>query len=172
MDRPLRSLLTGSGPVASFLRYTAVGGSNGLLSSVAVTLLGLAIPFALANALITIASTVLGTHLHARFTFTAREPAGWRQHLQSAATAAGAYALTSAAMLLLPLVCANPNIWTQQVVYLTASALAGVLRFLVLRALVFGATAAAPRRIALPKPPVRLNPSGFLYTGAFAASPA
>ncbi|MEV6273956.1 GtrA family protein [Nocardia sp. NPDC051832] len=165
MDRPLRSLLTGSGPVASFLRYAAVGGSNGLLSSVAVTLLGLALPFALANALITIASTLLGTHLHARFTFTTREPADWRQHLQSAATAAAAYAVTSAAMLLLPLLCAHPNIWTQQAVYLSASALAGVLRFAVLRVFVFGDT---PRRIDLPKAPMLLMPSGF----ALAANPA
>ncbi|MEV0252291.1 GtrA family protein [Nocardia sp. NPDC050712] len=166
MDRSLRNLLTGSGPVASFCRYALVGGSNGLVSSVAVTLLALVLPFALANAVITIASTLVGTHLHARFTFTATTP-DWRRHLQSAGTAAAAYALTSAAMLLLPRVCADPTIWTEQLVYLTASALAGVLRFAALRVLVFDTT---PPRITMPKAPVHLTPSGFIY--AFAANPA
>ncbi|GAB2669424.1 GtrA family protein [Nocardia goodfellowii] len=171
MDRPLRSLLTGSGPIAAFLRYVVVGGSNGLLSSVGVTLLGLAIPFAVANALITIASTILGTHLHARFTFTARGAAGPRQHLQAAATAAAAYALTSAAMLALPLVCADPSIWIEQIAYLTASAVAGVLRFVVLRVLVFNGTTSTTW-LQVTKPTARSRPLGFPGATAFAANPA
>ncbi|WP_175583189.1 GtrA family protein [Nocardia cyriacigeorgica] len=166
MDRPLHSLLTGAGPVASFLRFAGIGCSIGLISSVAVTLLGLAIPFALANALITVGATLLGTQLHARFTFAATEPAGGWQHLQSAVTAAAAYALTGAAMLLVSTLCQDPSIWTEQAVYLAASALAGVLRFAVLRILVFGT---GPRRIAVPQLPTRLAGSGFGPTGAVAA---
>ncbi|MFC9845795.1 GtrA family protein [Streptomyces sp. NPDC060223] len=125
------------GPLASFARFVLCGGGVGLLSSAAVALLAGALPWALANALITVASTLLCTELHARFTFGAGRRAGWRQHWQSAGSAVGAYAVTSAAMLVLHLMQSSPGMLTEQVVYLSASGLAGVGRFLVLRLFVF-----------------------------------
>jgi putative flippase GtrA len=118
----------------------------GLLSSAAVALLAGALPWALANALITVASTLLCTELHARFTFGAGRRAGWRQHWQSAGSAVGAYAVTSAAMLVLHLMQSSPGMLTEQVVYLSASGLAGVGRFLVLRLFVFAGRSGSDSR--------------------------
>lgn len=93
-------------------------------------------PWAAANALITVASTALGTELHARFAFgTAR--AGWRGHRQSAGSAAAAFAVTSAAMLVLHLMQDAAGALYEQVAYLGAAGLAGIGRFLVLRLFVF-----------------------------------
>ena len=68
------------GPLASFARFVLCGGGVGLLSSGAVVLLAATMSWALANALITVASTILCTELHARFTFGAGKRAGWSQH--------------------------------------------------------------------------------------------
>lgn len=127
----------GPGPFASFIRFVVCGGGVGVLSSLAVPLLAALMPWAAANALITVASTVLCTELHALFTFgTGRRP-GWREHWQSAGSATAAYAATSAAVLILHTVQASPTLLTEQLVYLSASALAGIGRFLVLRLFVF-----------------------------------
>ncbi|WP_216591817.1 hypothetical protein, partial [Streptomyces brasiliscabiei] len=125
------------GPLASFARFALLGGGVGLLSSGAVTLLAGSMPWALANAIITIASTLLCTELHARFTFTAPHRPGPREHWQSAGSAAAAYAATTAAILTLHLFQPSPGALTEQITYLTASALAGTGRFLVLRLVVF-----------------------------------
>ncbi|MFF8394894.1 hypothetical protein [Streptomyces sp. NPDC016172] len=121
----------------------------GLASSFAVTALGSWIPWVLANALITAFSTLLATELHARFTFGAAGRVTWRQHAQSAGSAAAAYAVTCLAMMVLQQLVAAPSAVLEQVVYLSASALAGVARFAVLRLLVFARNhsqvAAAPR---------------------------
>ena len=127
------------GPFASFVRFVVCGGGVGVLSSFAVTLLAVSMPWGLANAVITVASTVLCTELHARFTFGAGRRAGRREHWQSAGSAAAAYVMTCAAMLLLHLVQSSPSALTEQIVYLGASGLAGLGRFLVLRLFVFAA---------------------------------
>ena len=127
------------GPFASFVRFVVCGGGVGVLSSFAVTLLAVSMPWGLANAVITVASTVLCTELHARFTFGAGRRAGRREHWQSAGSAAAAYVVTCAAMLLLHLVQSSPSALTEQIVYLGASGLAGLGRFLVLRLFVFAA---------------------------------
>ncbi|WP_369260750.1 GtrA family protein [Streptomyces sp. R35] len=124
-------------PLASFARFVLCGGGVGVLSSGAVALLGGLMPWVLANALITVASTVLCTELHARFTFGAGRRAGLRQHWQSAGSAAAAYAVTSVAVLILHLAQSSPGMLTEQVVYLGASGLAGIGRFVVLRLFVF-----------------------------------
>ncbi|MFJ5306599.1 GtrA family protein [Streptomyces sp. NPDC088350] len=136
------------GPLASFARFVLLGGGVGLLSSGAVALLAERLPWALANALITIASTLLCTELHARFTFGSGRHAGWRQHWQSAGSAAAAYVVTCAAMFVLHLVQSSPGMLTEQIVYLSASGLAGLARFLLLRLYVF----AAGRRTKAPRP--------------------
>ncbi|MDO3704345.1 hypothetical protein Q3W71_22030 [Micromonospora sp. C28SCA-DRY-2] len=127
------------GPSAfgSFARFVLFGGGVGLASSIAVSAVATLMPWAVANALITVASTLLGTELHARFTFGTGRRARWHQHLQSAGSAAAAYLVTSAAILVLHAVQPSAGIRWEQAVYLGASGLAGVGRFLVLRLHVF-----------------------------------
>ncbi|MGW0944728.1 hypothetical protein ACWD4O_19585 [Streptomyces sp. NPDC002623] len=143
------------GPLASFARFVLFGGGVGIASSAAVALLAGLMPWALANALITVVSTILCTELHARFTFGGGRRAGWRQHVQSAGSASAAYAVTTVAMLILHLVQPSAGMPTEQAVYLSASALAGTGRFLVLRLYVFavGRNKAAER----PKSPAPLR---------------
>ncbi|MFJ2833703.1 hypothetical protein ACIPC1_40220 [Streptomyces sp. NPDC087263] len=128
---------TAPGACTAFARFVLCGGGVGLASSFAVAALASWIPWALANALITVASTLLATELHARFTFGAGGRATRRQHAQSAGSAVAAYAVTCVAMFVLQLLVAAPGAVLEQVVYLSASALAGVARFAVLRLVVF-----------------------------------
>jgi putative flippase GtrA len=131
----------GRSAFGSFARFVLLGGGVGLASSIAVPVVATLIPWAAANALITVASTLLGTELHARFTFGAGRRAGWHQHLQSAGSATAAYLVTSAAILLLHAVQPSAGIRWEQAVYLSASGLAGAGRFLVLRRYVFARNA-------------------------------
>ena len=98
-----------SSAVASFIRFVVFGGGVGVLSSFAVVELAMGVPWGVSNAVVTVASTVLCTELHARYTFGKKRGAEWREH----------------------------SLVTEQVVYLGASGLAGVGRFLVLRLFVF-----------------------------------
>ncbi|MFJ5775185.1 hypothetical protein [Streptomyces sp. NPDC093094] len=132
------------GPVASFVRFVILGGGVGVLCSFVVPMLATALPWAAANALVTVASTVLCTELHARHTFAEGRRAGWREHLQSGGSAGVAYLATCAATGILHLVQPSPGMLTQQAVYLGASALAGTGRFLVLRLYVFTARHGRP----------------------------
>ncbi|GGS61099.1 hypothetical protein [Streptomyces violaceus] len=137
----------------AFARFVLCGGGVGITSSFAVAALASWIPWALANALITVVSTLLATELHARFTFGAGGRATRRQHAQSAGSAAAAYAVTCVAMFVLQQMVAAPGAVLEQVVYLSASALAGVARFTVLRLVVFArnrAQAAPTVRTARP----------------------
>ncbi|MCX4699560.1 GtrA family protein [Streptomyces sp. NBC_01373] len=139
------------GPLASFVRFVVCGGGIGVLSSFAVPLVALTMPWAVANAVITVASTLLCTELHALFTFgTGRRP-GWRRHLQSAGSATAAYVVTSAAVLVLHAVQSSPSMLWQQAVYLSASGLAGIGRFLVLRLFVFAGGGSRTDRTTAPK---------------------
>lgn len=133
--RPLRPSKPGA--LSSFVRFVVCGGGVGLLAGAAVPLLATAMPWALANALITVVSTLLCTELHALFTFGTGRRAGLRRHLQSAGSATAAYLVTTAAMLILHAVQPSPTLLCEQAVYLTASGLAGIGRFLVLRLFVF-----------------------------------
>ncbi len=126
-----------AGGLVDFARFVLCGGGVGLASGFAVAALAARLPWALANALVTVVATLLATELHARFTFGAGGRATWRQHLQSAGSAVGAYAVTCAAMLVLHLVLVRPGAVVEQAVYLSASALAGLARFAVLRLVVF-----------------------------------
>jgi len=144
----------GPGTAAAFLRFVLCGGGTGLLASGALVLLTGALPVALANALVTVASTVLATELHGRFTFGAGRP-GLPEHLRSAATAATAYLVTTAALVVLHAAAPGAGAALQQVVYLSANALAGVGRFLVLRAVVF--TRSAVRTEPAARPALQLS---------------
>ncbi|MCF4137188.1 hypothetical protein L1856_10920 [Streptomyces sp. Tue 6430] len=132
------------------MRFVVCGGGVGLLSGAAVPVVATLVPWALANAVITVVSTLLCTELHALFTFGTGRRAGWRRHLQSAGSATAAYGVTCAAVLVLYAVRSSPGLVTQQAVYLGASALAGTGRFVVLRLFVFAdrarsGTAGGPR---------------------------
>ncbi|NGO08008.1 hypothetical protein G5C60_10185 [Streptomyces sp. HC44] len=139
MKGDVRQTPAAPGPLASFARFVLCGGGVGVLSSGAVVLLAGLMPWVVANALITVGSTLLCTELHARFTFGAGRRAGWRQHWQSAGSATAAYVVTCAAVFVLHLVQSSPGMLWEQAVYLSASGLAGIGRFLVLRLYVFAA---------------------------------
>ncbi|WP_425505724.1 hypothetical protein [Streptomyces typhae] len=142
------------GPLTAFARFVFCGGGIGLASSFAVVLLADWMPWAAANAVITVVSTILASELHARFTFGKGGRCGLRGHLQSAGTAAAAYVVTTAAMIALHAVQSAPGAVYEQIVYLSASALAGVARFVVLRLFVFSGDR---RRLALGAPAPRLG---------------
>ncbi|WP_280858891.1 MULTISPECIES: hypothetical protein [unclassified Streptomyces] len=142
------------GPLASFARFVLFGGGVGVASSAAVAGLAGLMPWAAANALITVASTALGTELHARFTFGTGH-AGWRQHWQSAGSAAAAFAVTSAAVLVLHLVQPSAGALYEQVAYLGAAGLAGIGRFLVLRLFVFATSRTRTTARAMEPTPTR-----------------
>ncbi|MFD6279053.1 hypothetical protein ACFWFI_26340 [Streptomyces sp. NPDC060209] len=152
METVHRQQQTAPTAYAAFARFVLCGGGLGLASSFAVAGLASWIPWGLANALITVVSTLLATELHARFTFGAGGRATWRQHVQSAGSAAAAYTLTCAAMIVLQQLAAEPGAVLEQIVYLSASAVAGVARFAILRLVVFArnrslaATAVRPVR--------------------------
>ncbi|MEU9618823.1 MULTISPECIES: hypothetical protein [unclassified Streptomyces] len=122
--------------VAAFVRFVVCGGGVGLASSGALVLLSDRIPMAVANALITVVSTVIATELHGRVSFRS-ERKGWGVHLQSGVTVAVSYAFTTGALLCLHTVRPEPSAVVEQAVYLSASALAGIGRFALLRIVVF-----------------------------------
>ncbi|MDF9813946.1 GtrA family protein [Streptomyces sp. SPB162] len=126
----------GTGPVAAFVRFVVCGGGVGLLSSAVLLLLTGSLPLVLANALVTVASTLLATELHGRFTFRAGR-ARLGDHVKSGLTAAICYLFTTAALLVLHAIHPHPSALLEQGVYLSASGLAGVGRFIVLRVVVF-----------------------------------
>ncbi|MGW3566109.1 GtrA family protein [Streptomyces sp. NPDC000941] len=156
-NKPEAATPAAPGPLDSFIRFVIFGGGIGLLSSFAVPLLALTMPWALSNAIITVTSTLLCTELHARFTFAKGRRAGWRDHWQSAGSATAAYLATSIAVFALHLLQPSPGMLTEQIVYLGASGLAGIGRFVLLRIYVFAtrpAEAAEPvqqtRTMAMP----------------------
>ena len=136
---------TGAGLMA-FIRFVMFGGGVGVLAGFAVTLLAVAMPWAVANAVVTVASTLLCTELHARYTFRRGRGAGWREHWQSAGSASAAYLVTSGAIGVLHLLRPSAGPAVEQMVYLGASGLAGTGRFLVLRLYVFATRSTRSQR--------------------------
>ncbi|MFJ4914752.1 MULTISPECIES: hypothetical protein [unclassified Streptomyces] len=123
--------------VAAFVRFVVCGGGVGVASSGVLMLLHGLMPLALANALVTVVSTVIATELHSRVSFRS-DRRGWGVHLRSGLTVAVSYAFTTGALLCLFAVRSEPSALVEQTVYLSASALAGVGRFALLRMVVFG----------------------------------
>ncbi|MGW0565282.1 hypothetical protein ACWDZ4_32970 [Streptomyces sp. NPDC003016] len=144
--RPLRPT------TGAFVRFVVCGGGVGLASSGVLLLLHGRMPLAVANALVTVVSTLIATELHGRVSFRS-ERGGWGVHLQSGLTVLVSYAFTTGALLGLYAVRPAPSVFTEQAVYLSASALAGIGRFAVLRLVVFAerpvAAAATLRRTAV-----------------------
>ncbi|MFE5238975.1 MULTISPECIES: hypothetical protein [unclassified Streptomyces] len=121
--------------VTAFLRFVVCGGGVGLASSGALVLLGAHVPLVVANAVITVVGTVIATELHSRISFRTNR-GGWRVHLQSGLTVAVSYVFTTGALLVLHAVQSAPSVLVEQSVYLSASAMAGVGRFALLRVVV------------------------------------
>ncbi|MFE9367544.1 hypothetical protein ACFYNN_33280 [Streptomyces sp. NPDC006978] len=96
-------------------------------------------------------STVIATELHSRISFRS-DRGGWRIHLRSGLTVVVSYAFTTGALLVLHAVQSAPSAVVEQTVYLSASAAAGVGRFVLLRAVVFTPPPAtgAPAPLARP----------------------
>ncbi|MGW6913358.1 hypothetical protein ACWGB8_05980 [Kitasatospora sp. NPDC054939] len=166
MEQSQRRQQARPGAFAAFARFVLCGGGVGLASGFAVAALAGLIPWVLANAVVTVVSTLLSTELHARFTFGAGGRATRRQHMQSAGSAAVAYAVTCAAMLALHHLVAEPGAVVEQAVYLSAAALTGLARFAMLRLVVF----ARSRSQAAPAP--RPVAPAVLATVAHASAPA
>ncbi|MGW7056645.1 hypothetical protein [Streptomyces sp. NPDC054887] len=122
--------------IAAFVRFVVCGGGVGLASSGVLLVLHERMPLAVANALVTVVATLIATELHGRVSFRS-ERGGWAVHLQSGLTVLVSYAFTTGALLGLYALRPEPSVLTEQAVYLTASALAGIGRFAVLRLVVF-----------------------------------
>jgi putative flippase GtrA len=135
---------TKTGAIAAFARFVVFGGGTGIASAATLVALSDTMPIALANAFVTVVSTVVATELHSRFTFRGGR-GGLRAHAQSAASALAAYLFTTAAMLGLRAVAPHAGVLVEQGVYLGASGLAGIGRFVVLRVFVFARPSAGSR---------------------------
>ncbi|WUV70375.1 hypothetical protein OG223_52630 [Streptomyces sp. NBC_01478] len=128
---------------AAFGRFAGLGSAVTLAASAALVLLSQGIPWMAANALTTVTSTVVATELHARVSFGHGRP-GLAGHLKSAATIAAGWLVTSAAVGALTVLRPGAGLVLQQTVYLSATALVGIGRYLVLRLTVFAE--GAPQR--------------------------
>ncbi|MFJ6211879.1 hypothetical protein ACIQGZ_00830 [Streptomyces sp. NPDC092296] len=163
-------------PPAAFVRFAVCGGGVGVAAGGVLLPLAAWLPFAVANALVTVGSTLLATELHARFSFRAART-GWRCHLQSGLTVVVSYLFTTAALTALHSADPAAGALLRQAVYLAASGLAGIGRFLVLRLLVFSGDgrrtepepAAPVRRLPGPRPDPR-DASAADRTGLDAAA--
>ncbi|MFC4030801.1 hypothetical protein ACFO3J_04880 [Streptomyces polygonati] len=122
--------------VLAFARFVVFGGGVTLLGSGALLLIGDRIPLAAGNAGVTVATTLLATELHCRFTFH-RGAAGWSDHGASGLTVLISYLFTTGALLAFDTLHPHSGALLRQGVYLAASGLAGVGRFLLLRLVVF-----------------------------------
>ncbi|MFD8570025.1 hypothetical protein [Streptomyces sp. NPDC059639] len=169
METAQRNERRAPGAAAAFARFVLCGGGVGVASSFAVAAVADRLPWALANALVTVVSTLLATELHARFTFGAGGRASWSQHAQSAGSAAAAYVVTCLAMAGLRYLVDAPGAVLEQAVYLTASALTGVARFAVLRLVTFARGRAEADRA---KAPVATRPVPATPVGTAALCPA
>ncbi|MEU0933553.1 hypothetical protein [Embleya sp. NPDC005971] len=122
--------------IGSFVRFVVFGGGVGLASSVTLILLCGHLPFAAANALVTVGSTLIATELHSRFTF-GRDKPGTSDHVKAALTVLVCYLFTTAAMLTLQAIQPQAGVLVRQAVYLSASGLAGIGRFAFMRLVIF-----------------------------------
>jgi putative flippase GtrA len=137
------AVTSGTGPAAAFIRFVVCGGGVTLLGSAALLLVGDRAPIAAANAVVTVATTLLATELHGRITFRSGR-AGWSDHCASALTVLVSYLFTTGALLTFDALHPAGGALSRQGVYLAASGAAGVARFLLLRRLFTPAAPAAP----------------------------
>ncbi|MFJ5731700.1 GtrA domain-containing protein [Streptomyces paradoxus] len=128
---------------AAFLRFAGLGCGVTLAASATLVLLSQWIPWPVANVLTTVVSTVAATELHARVSFGHGRP-GLPGHLKSAATMLAGWLVTTVAVGALAALRPGAGLVLQQTVYLSATALVGIGRYLVLRLSVFAPRAPQP----------------------------
>ena len=128
---------------AAFGRFAGLGSGVTLAASGALVLLSQWMPWMAANALTTVVSTVVATELHARVSFGHGRP-GLVGHLKSAVTMGLGWLVTSAVVGALAALRPGAGLVLQQTVYLSATALVGIGRYLVLRLAVFAERAPGP----------------------------
>jgi putative flippase GtrA len=162
MDTTRNTTRKAPGPVDAFARFVVLGGGVGLASSATLILLAGRIPFAAANALVTIASTLLATELHSRFTFGGDKP-DRADHVKAGLTVLVCYLFTTAAMLTLHTLRPHAGVPVEQSVYLCACGLAGIGRFAFMRLVVFGRR---PEADADPRIPARASVAVTARTSA------
>lgn len=128
--------------VLSFGRFVLVGGVSTGLTSVLFLLLGAWMPATLANTLATIVTTVGSNQAHARWTFSSgRRGAG--MHLRAGISVAITYPVTTLALFALERMQPGAGAGLELLVLLGSSAVAGLIRYLLLLVGVFPDSPAA-----------------------------
>jgi putative flippase GtrA len=126
----------------SFGRFVLVGGLSTAVSSLLFLLIGAWMPAALANTVATVLTTVGSNQAHARWTFNSgRRGAG--MHLRAGLSVAITYPLTTLALLGLDRVHPDAGSTLELAVLLGASAVAGLVRYVLLLVGVFPDSPAA-----------------------------
>jgi putative flippase GtrA len=136
----------------SFGRFVLVGSASTAVSSVLFLLFGWWMSAALANTAAIVLTTVVANQAHARWTFDS-ERRGLGMHLRAGLSVAITYPVTTAALLVLDQLRPDAGQGVELLVLLGASAVAGLIRYLLLLIGVFpDSPVAFERRPASPGP--------------------
>lgn len=132
------------GLLRQFSYFVGVGGASNVLYALAFTVLH-TWGFVVANIAGVVLSTVLANELHRRLTFRATDRVGWRTaQWEGGALGLLGLALSSVALAALHWWLPAASAALQVLLVVAVSALAGVVRFLVLRGWVFGTATVQP----------------------------
>ena len=122
---------------AAFGLFAGLGCGVTLVASGVLVLLAQWMPWVVANALTTVANAVAATELQARVSLGGGRP-GLAGHLKSAGTIVLGWMITSTAVGTLAALRPDSGLVVQETVYLSATALVGIIRYLVLSRAVTG----------------------------------
>ena len=121
------------GAIAALLRFVLVGGSANVVYVLAFWLLA-GSGSQLANAVGSLASTMVANELHRRFTFHARSTVRWyTAQWEGGGLAVAGLALTSLALVALGQLVDQPSTAIESAMIVSVTCLVGLVRFLVLR---------------------------------------
>jgi putative flippase GtrA len=127
--------------------YVVVGGLATATNAVVFLLLRTGVDTVPANLVALLVSTAVSTEANRRFTFGGGAVHRWRARVQIGGTVLFYAFYSSAVLLLLELLLADPSPVQESLAVAVASVLAGIGRFLVLRYWVFGADAPGPGKV-------------------------
>jgi putative flippase GtrA len=120
------------------VRFTALGAAGTAANAAFFLVLRLWLDAVPANLVALVLSTALSTELNRRFTFGGAEVTHrWRNTVQNGGTVLFYAFYSSGVLLLLGELVDSPSPWLESLVVAAASAVGGVVRFLVLRQWVF-----------------------------------
>lgn len=122
------------------LRYALVGGLGTAVNAAIFLLLRTWLDTVPANLVALVLSTAVSTEANRRFTFDGAPVHPWRAFVQSFGTVAFYAFYSSAVLLLLDVVVAEPTPLEESTAVAAASVLGGIARFVLLRNWVFGST--------------------------------